>query len=183
MKPQLSTPRIRLRAPEPEDVDRLLQLENEADEQEAVPSATGPYSRYQFEQYICQNTNDLFADRELRLLIDYRGHDSMAGIIDVFNFDPRHRRAEVGILLTRPYRGIGLASEALQLVVRHCLDWLGLHQLYAYVRTDNAPCLRLFEHCGFVCTGRLNDWLFTGHGYQDVCLLQCTTSLPSAPCR
>jgi RimJ/RimL family protein N-acetyltransferase len=64
------------------------------------------------------------------------------------------------------------ARSALSLLERHCFSLLGMHQLYAYVKTSNAACINLFHSAGFNTTGVLKDWLHTGRGYRDVCLLQ-----------
>ena len=175
MKPfSLSTDRILLRAPEPKDIAVMLRFENDAEELEATSAATGPYSRYQMEHYIRNNTNDIFTDHELRYMIacEREGQQEVVGMVDVFNFDPRHRKAEVGILVSRPFRRQGIASEALRLVAGHCFQWIGMHQLYAYVRADNMPCLHLFLREGFVQAGRLQDWVAQGHRYHDVVILQ-----------
>ena len=54
---------IRLRAPEPEDLEVMFRFENATDVWE-MSNTTGPYSRFQLKQYIEQTQNDLFADRQ-----------------------------------------------------------------------------------------------------------------------
>lgn len=166
----LHTGTISLRAPEPEDLGELLLLENDETFWENGP-ATGPYSRYQLKKYIAENQNDLFADGQLRLMIEHQSGET-AGIVDVFAFDVRHRRAEVGIVIKTAYRRQGIAYNALRLLERHCFRLLGIHQLYAYIRTDNTASLRLFEKLGYTHSGTLKDWLHTGNGYKDVCVMQ-----------
>ena len=80
----MNTTEIYLRAPEPEDLDFLLQLENESEAMEAGTPATGPYSRFQLKRYIAQNTNDLYTDRELRLMIGLSATASMNFIYSSF---------------------------------------------------------------------------------------------------
>lgn len=166
----LSTDRICLRAPEPDDIDEMWLFENDETFWENGP-ATGPYSRYQLKRYIAESQNDLFTDGQLRLMIELDSRKT-AGIIDLFAFEPRHLRAEVGIVIKPEYRRQGIASEALHLLERHCFDMLGIHQLYVYIRTDNTASLRLFEKQGYTCIGMLKDWIRTGSGYKDVCLMQ-----------
>ena len=55
----------------------------------------------------------------------------VAGIVDVFSFDARHNRAEVGIVVRKDLRGQGVAQTALSLLESHCFSLLGLRQLYA----------------------------------------------------
>ena len=88
---------VSLRAPEPEDLEVMLSFENDAALWE-LGTATGPYSRYQMKRYIAESQNDLYADGQLRLMIVCE-EQGVAGIVDVFSFDARHNRAEVGIVV------------------------------------------------------------------------------------
>ena len=154
MNPSLHSSKISLRAPEPEDIDEMMFFENDASFWENGP-ATGPYSRYQLKKYIAENQNDLFADGQLRLMIE-------------------HASGEVaGIIVVKPaYRRQGIAFEALCLLEQHCFGLLGIHQLYAYIRSDNTASFRLFKKLGYSLTGTLKDWVHTGEGYRDVYLMQ-----------
>lgn len=160
----------RLRAPEPEDLDCMLQFENTSSLWE-VSNATGPYSRFYLKQYIETNKNDLYSDSQLRLMIE-APDKQVAGIIDIFNFDPYHSRAEVGIVIAEPYRRQRIGLLALELLTIHCFDYLGLHQLYAYIDVTNEACLRLFQKGGFEECAILKDWMRTGKNYRDVVMMQ-----------
>lgn len=164
---------IRLRAPEPEDLEVMLAFENDAELWE-LGTATGPYSRYQMKRYIAENQNDLYADGQLRLMI-VRAAGEVAGIIDVFSFDARHSRAEIGLVVRKDLRGKGIARKALSLMEAHCFGRLGLHQLYAYVPEGNTASRRLFCAAGYALCGELKHWIRTGNSYQDVCLYQKIT--------
>ncbi|MDE6180107.1 MAG: GNAT family N-acetyltransferase, partial [Phocaeicola sp.] len=50
---------LRLRAPEPEDLEVMFRFENATDVWEGS-NTTGPYSCFQLRQYIEQTRNDLF---------------------------------------------------------------------------------------------------------------------------
>ena len=76
---------IRLRAPEPEDLEVMFRFENATDVWE-MSNTTGPYSRFQLKQYIEQTQNDLFADRQLRLMIE-NGNRQVVGMVDVCSFE------------------------------------------------------------------------------------------------
>lgn len=161
---------IRLRAPEPEDLEVMLSFENEAELWE-LGTATGPYSRYQMKRYIAENQNDLFADGQLRLMM-IRDTDEVAGMIDVFSFDARHSRVEVGLVVRKDLRGKGIGGMALALLESHCFGLLGLHQLYAYIPVGNTASRKLFAAAGYTECGILKDWIRVGNSYQDVCLCQ-----------
>ena len=110
---------IKLRAPEPEDLGIMLDIENESDLWIHNGGNTGPYSRYQMKQYIAANTNDIFTDKQLWLMI-VLPDGKVAGIVDVFDFDVRNNRAEVGIVVLSEFRGKGIGRNALRMVEEHC---------------------------------------------------------------
>lgn len=162
---------IRLRAPEPEDLEAMFRFENAADVWE-VSNTTGPYSRFQLKQYIEQTQNDLFADRQLRLMIENEQR-RVVGIIDLCSFDPLHNRAELGIVVDKEYRRQGIGGTALSLLEEHCFRYLGIHQLFAYIAVDNLPCRRLFAVHGYKEGAVLKDWIHTfGGSYTDVLVVQ-----------
>ena len=164
----------RLRAPEPEDLDCMLQFENTSTLWE-VSNATGPYSRFYLKQYLETNQNDIYTDGQLRLMIE-SPQKEVVGIIDLFNFEPFHHRAEVGIVIAAPYRQKGIGQLALQLLMEHCFDFIGIHQLYAHIDVTNEASIRLFKKCGFEQCGYLKEWMRTGKNYRDVVIVQCLNS-------
>lgn len=161
---------IRLRAIEPEDLDILYEIENDRRLWD-VGATNVPYSRYSLHNYIASQTNDIFADRQLRLMIENEDGQTI-GIVDLMNFDPQHQRAEIGIVVMTPWRRKGYAKEAIALIVKYSTERLHLHQLYAFVATDNEASLRLFSKSGFVSGSVLTDWLFDGCDYHDALLVQ-----------
>ena len=90
MARQLEENGIKLRAPEPEDLDCMFRFENIVDLWD-ISNTTGPYSRFHLKQYIEQTQNDLFTDRQLRLMIE-NSDRQVVGIVDICNFDPLHRK-------------------------------------------------------------------------------------------
>lgn len=168
---QLEGGGVKLRAPEPEDLEAMFRLENSTEVWE-MSNTTGPYSHFQLKQYIEQTQNDLFADRQLRLMIENEAKQ-VTGIIDICYFDPLHSRAEVGIMVDKTYRRQGIGSKALSLLEKHCFHYLGIHQLFAYIAVNNLPCRTLFAACGYKESAVLKDWIQTGKGgYADILIVQ-----------
>lgn len=162
---------ITLRAPEPEDLDIMFELENDPETWQ-VSNVTGPYSRFQLKRYIEENQNDLFIDFQMRFMIE-NAHREVVGSIDVCHYDPMHHRAEVGVVVLPAHRGKGIGRIALQLLEVHCFRRLGIHQLYAYIATENRPCRRLFASCGYQEGTVLKEWSRCGNGdYVDMLLVQ-----------
>ena len=161
---------VALRAIEPEDLDLLYQIENDQSLWQ-VGTTNVPYSRYTLHDYIATSSDDIYADRQVRLIIENAEHQTV-GICDIVRFDPQHLRAEAGIVVMKPYRQQGYALAAMQQLCRYALTVLHLHQLYAVVASHNAAALQLFRKAGFEQGIQLRDWLFDGHNYADAVVLQ-----------
>ena len=98
-------PTVKLRALEPEDLEMLYTIENNQSEWN-VGATNVPYSRYVLRDYIANTASDIYADRQLRLMVD-NGRGETVGIADLVSFDPRHGRAEIGIVILDRYRRSG----------------------------------------------------------------------------
>ena len=162
---------VYLRALEPEDLDFIYDVENHPDHW-AMTDFTVPYSRFSIRQYLRNNQNDLFADKQLRLVIALKGKDTPIGIADLFNYQPLHAHAEVGILVRQKYRGRGYAGEALGLLCDYAFGFLALHQLVAYVVADNHDSRELFCDNEFVSRGTLREWWRLDGEFKDVIVYQ-----------
>ena len=120
---------VTLRAIEPEDLDVLYEIENDLDLW-TVGYSNSPYSRYLLHDYIANSQCDIYADRQLRLIVENE-EGEVVGIADLNDFEPRHNRAEMGIVVRKGFRGEGYARA----MVMHLLDYarsiIHLHQLLA----------------------------------------------------
>ena len=162
---------VRLRAVEPEDVDVMYRWENDP----AVWRVSGtlaPFSRHALMQFVEEQRLDLYRTGQLRLIIE-NPEGTAVGTLDLFEFDPLHRRAGIGILIyDAAQRGRGYASDALETLRDYARETLGLHQLWCDVGADNEASLRLFDRAGFVRTGCKRDWILTPEGFRDLLTLQ-----------
>lgn len=162
-------PTVKLRAMEPEDLEILYTIENNQSEWN-VGATNVPYSRYVLRDYIANTASDIYADRQLRLMVD-NGSGETVGIADLVGFDPRHGRAEIGIVILDRYRRSGYALAALTQLISYARSILHLHQLYAIVPVSNTACIRLFDKLSFGEGCRLREWLQGEHGYEDAVML------------
>lgn len=167
----LQSSRLRLRAPELEDLDYLIHVENDTREW-MVSACKVPYSRFQLKQYIETNAHDLYVDKQLRLMIEHKETGSLVGVIDLFDFSPANRRAEMGLIIDRKFRGQAFGREALAMLCDYAEHVLDLHQLYAYILEENSAACRLYESSGFDLVVTLADWVCWDREYKAVSLFQ-----------
>ncbi|MDE5661695.1 MAG: GNAT family N-acetyltransferase [Muribaculaceae bacterium] len=160
---------VSLRAVEKEDLDFLFMLENTTDIARAG-FATAPASRRMLWEYIENYTADIFADKQLRLIVVAEG--KAVGAVDISDFDARDRRGFVGIAIAPQYRRRGYGRAALVQLCEYARTTIGMHQLTAVVAVDNTASLALFAACGFKTCGCLRSWVRRGNSYTDARICQ-----------
>jgi len=171
MKNYLVNEKIKLRAIEPEDIELIYNWENDPEIWE-ISHTLVPYSKYILALYIKNTDKDIYESKQLRLMVDTLDGKTI-GAIDLFDFDPYHSRAGIGLLIhNREERSKGYASAALELLIDYCFNKLKMHQVYANIETENVISLSLFEKHGFKICGTKRDWLQTATGWKDEVLLQ-----------
>jgi len=164
---------IYLRALEPDDLDFLYQVENDPELWEVSNTLT-PYSAFILEKYLENAHRDIFDVRQLRLAICLVSDGDTIGLIDLYDFDPQHLRAGVGIVIASDrHRKKGYAAQALELLKDYAFNTLNLHQLYAGISRGNQASIRLFENAGFEQTGLKRDWLRRKGEFADEFIYQC----------
>ncbi len=166
---------ILLRALEPKDIDFLFELENDQDLWH-LSQTQQPFSAHLLQNYIANADRDIYEAKQFRFAIELSDKQQVAGFIDLFDFDPKNKRAGIGIIIHRKYQGFGFGSAALKLVMDYAFKILYLHQLYANIAIDNLPSIQLFESAGFELAGHKKDWLFDGETYKDELLYQLIKS-------
>lgn len=163
---------IYLRALEADDLNFLYRLENDPNLWEISGTVT-PYSRQVLKIYLDNAHRDIYDVKQLRLAICKNDSEEAVGLIDLFDFDPRHRRAGLGIVVSdENSRNQGIGSEAINLLCEYAFEVLELHQVYANVAADNEGSLRLFKKLGFQQAGIKKEWLLFGGNFKDEILLQ-----------
>ena len=164
---------IALRAPEPEDLDIMYLWENNTSIWR-ISGTLVPFSKFVLKQYLENAGKDIFETRQLRLIIQLNTGSRPVGAIDLFDFDPFHRRAGTGILIADPSdRKKGYAREALETLKDYCQSVLSLHQLYCNISEGNRESIRLFTTAGFTPVGEKKEWLFNGQHFESEWLYQC----------
>lgn len=158
---------IHLRALEPEDLELFMEIENDTSLWNCSDTSV-PYSRFAIKNYIATSTNDIYADRQVRLVACLNIDDTPVAFADITNFSPRHSRAEVGIVVFPAYRCKGIATETLSILEDYAHKHVLIHTLYSIARADNYAAIKIFNKAKYKRIATLPQWLANENGsYSD----------------
>ena len=170
-----SSLKIALRAPELSDLNTIHRWENDKSLWH-LSNTILPFSRFSIEQYIISEQDDIFSKKQARFIISLTNSNNteleVVGAIDLFDFDPKNRRAGVGILIEEAYRNKGYAKQALILLIEYSFNVLNLHQLYCSILSSNTDSLNLFKKQQFSIIGVKKEWILLNNKWRDEYLLQ-----------
>jgi len=165
--PQLTTPRLLLRAFAEADIPGLIALAGNYEVARHTLNIPHPYTEaaarhwLQFTQQArAQNTAFPFA-LVLRATGEFIGGMGLT-------LEPRFDRAEVGYWLGQPYWGRGLATEALAAVLRFGFEELHLNKIYATHHADNSASGRVMQKNGMHKEGELAQHIKREGRYYDL---------------
>ena len=145
-----------------------------------VSNTQVPFTKKQMQDFVARQ-QDVYTEKQLRLMIcitsgkilaKTKNNNTRCGCIDLFDFDPQHLRAGVGILISDKYKRNGYASEALSILIDHCFSKMNLYQLYCNISEDNKASLNLFKKHKFKITGKKKDWVHRPKKFLDEYTLQ-----------
>ena len=146
---------VKLRKIEPSDLPFLYQWENDASVW-ADGANHNPLSQQDLRDYIESTTGDIYKDGQLRLIIEEDG--ATVGCFDLFDFDPRNRRAALGMYIAPEFRGKGVGKAALRQLEEYAFGHLNLRVLYAVISTNNTACTALYRNAGYTPSSILSHW-------------------------
>ncbi|MEE4117033.1 MAG: GNAT family N-acetyltransferase [Marinilabiliaceae bacterium] len=163
---------IKLRAPEPEDLELLYLWENKP-EIWLLGSTIQPFSKHTLRKYLESASRTIFEEGQLRLMIDKKEDNSTIGCIDLFDFDPVNMRAGVGILIAKKEeRNRGYATMALECLIEYSKTKLQLKQLWCNILEDNRTSIKLFTGLDFKLVGIKQQWIRAGEEFKNELLFQ-----------
>jgi diamine N-acetyltransferase len=163
---------ISLRALEPEDLELLYEWENNTSYW-VISNTITPFSKFTLKRYLKNSHKNIYETGQLRLMIVLTAEKIKIGTIDIFDFDPFHKRAGLGILIAdEKYRRKGYASMSLKCLIDYCFRILQLHQLYCNILANNCESIDLFKKQGFIQCGYKKDWIKASDGYLDEYMFQ-----------
>lgn len=160
-----------LRTPVIADAQFMLEIEND-ERYWHLSNNTSPFALEDLEEFVRTSTFNLLHDLQLRLVITEISSKEKVGLIDIFEYDPTHKRAGTGVFICDAFRGRGLAADALRVLVRYLFDVVQLRQIWSHVLTTNEASMKLYLAAGFEVTGIKKQWVLHNNAYHDEAILQ-----------
>ncbi|MCL2775391.1 MAG: GNAT family N-acetyltransferase [Oscillospiraceae bacterium] len=98
-----------------------------------------------------------------------KADDKLVGIAEIFEFDERVSRGEIGYTLNKSYWGMGIATTAVKMMLRFLFDDIDVNSVQATPMPVNVKSRNVLERCGFTHEGTLRQAKYwTGVGIVDL---------------
>jgi [ribosomal protein S5]-alanine N-acetyltransferase len=163
---ELLTPRLRLRWMREDDAEAHFALFSNPDVMRYLgrPALT---ERAQSVEAIGKALADYASGQALRLAIELRDNGGTEGALigdaGLWALDDANRRCNVGYSLAPAHWGRGYAVEALETLLGHGFDVLGLNRVEADIDPHNTGSRRVLEKLGFRKEGHMPErWIVDG---------------------
>ncbi|WP_407644111.1 GNAT family N-acetyltransferase [Filobacillus milosensis] len=104
----------------------------------------------------------------IRWGITLKNQGQVIGSCGFLNLIPKHYRSEIGIELSKEHWGEGIASEAINAVIRYGFMHMNLQRIEALIEPPNLLSQKLVEKQGFIKEGLLRSYEFTGGKFDDL---------------
>jgi [ribosomal protein S5]-alanine N-acetyltransferase len=157
--PELHTQRLRLRRLTESDVDVMYAMRSDTAVMQYMDmrkAETYTEAKAKLEEM----NADIDNNKGITWCINLLDHNDMIGYVSIWRIDPAHFRGEVGYALSPHFWGKGIASEALEAVVKFGFSQLCLHSLEAIINPNNNGSANVLEKQGFVKEGHFKENYF-----------------------
>lgn len=104
----------------------------------------------------------------MRWGITVKGEGEVIGSCGFHNTVSQHYRTEIGFELSKEHWGQGIASEAIEAIIKYGFEHLKLQRIEALIEPPNMPSQKLVEKLGFVREGLLRSYEFTCGKFDDL---------------
>lgn len=170
MKNTLKSNRVFLRPLLKSDIDFLLYIENNPNYWSSG-DVYEEYSREDLNQFL-DNKKGLETDLQDRLVICLNEDNSPIGLLDIFNYSPKHQYASLGIIIDEPFQNKGFAKEALLLALKFVAKNTSIKNLTVSITDINKVSIKLFESVGFLKVGVRKNWFKVDEAWCDEYIYQ-----------
>ncbi|MCX8190285.1 MAG: GNAT family N-acetyltransferase [Candidatus Diapherotrites archaeon] len=159
--------RIRIRAPKKSDAARIYENVGDLELYRRTITIPKPYPKEEAERFVRRAKYYLRKGKRFAFVIADKKSDKAIGVVDLFKLDREHKSAELGYWLGKRYRGKGIMSEAVMLMLNFGFKHLKLHRIQANVFEGNIASRRVLEKCGFSYEGLSRESKFKCGKFQN----------------
>jgi [ribosomal protein S5]-alanine N-acetyltransferase len=166
--PTLEGQRLILRQVKGSDVISLRDAANNPKVAYFLPKMPHPYTMKDAYSWVNRSKRMTKADSAYNFGIDLKSRGEIIGGIDLRVINLADKNAEVGYWLGVDYWGQGLASEALNLILKFAFKDLKLKRVYGFVDQRNPASIKVLEKAGFIREAVWRKASFLGRRWSDV---------------
>ena len=145
----LESQRLILRRITAADVNEIFALRSNTEVMKYVPRTLCTSLD---EVMVLINTIDkkLETNEGINWAITLKGSDTLIGFIGHYQIKWQHFRSEIGYMLSPEFKGKGIVTEAIQLIVKYGFNEMNMHSLEAIIDPENIASARVLEKNNFV---------------------------------
>ncbi|MCR4879237.1 MAG: GNAT family N-acetyltransferase [Bacteroidales bacterium] len=162
----LESERLIMKPVEPEDLPYLMEQRWDADlTDHIIHNPISTYNQQQWYEKICRNGDVVLA-------IFFKKADGekpeLLGAVGLYDFNTRHQRATIKTMrIPKEYQGLGIASEALCMLIDYGFNTLNLNKITCDTFADNFGSIKHLEKVGFQREGCLKQHYFHQGKFKD----------------
>jgi len=101
----------------------------------------------------------------------------MIGVIRVFDYSPKNKRAEISYILNPAYQGKGYIGEAIDIFLNFCFNDLSIHRIQAKCDIDNVSSEKVMQKAGMLREGIMKKYFFMYDQIKDALLYAITDNM------
>lgn len=167
---------IRLRAPEPSDLENFVIWLNDP-EVIAGLQLYAPLSLKIEEAWYENMLKSHPAEHPMVIEVEWEGQWQPVGNCGMHQIDWRIRSAELGIFIGDKSRwNQGIGTQVMRLLLQYGFNTLNLNRIALEVYDSNPRAIRSYEKAGFVLEGRKRQATYRNGKYSDVLILSVLRS-------
>ncbi|HEY80869.1 MAG TPA: N-acetyltransferase [Anaerolineae bacterium] len=165
-QPTLETSRLILRPFREADIPDIVALLQERDIHRMITDIPYPYSEQNAREWLAHQQKSREEGTEYTFAVMRKEDQQLLGAIKI-RPDMRHRKAEVGYWIGKPYWGRGYATETLKAILRFGFETLALNRVYATHFAENPASGRVMQKAGMTYEGAMRQAIYKNGHFRD----------------
>lgn len=166
-RPTVHTARLTLRPCSMDDADDIHRLAGDRDIARNTMLVPHPYEYSEAERWIGTHQEIFESGQGVTFGIERREDAAFIGTIGLTIFE-KHRSAEIGYWIGKPYWGNGYCTEASTAVLKYGFEIRKLHRIHGKCYSRNPASGRVMEKIGMQHEGRLREHILKWEVFEDV---------------